>query len=226
MLTVDVHEKALIDLYKTAHVDINVKELEYGDVAISVTSTITIGVERKTINDCTSSIRNKRLPGHQLPGCLSFYQRTYLLLEGRYGIDARGCLTYKYSHKLRPFPYSELAQFLQTWQEVGQVQVQRTTSLEESARWLLELEKWWLKPQHTSTQVVYAPAPKAASLTTKMAAQIKGISDRLAFKVGSYFGSPRAMVEATPQQWAQLLEAPVSGKKVAKIIQELNHETK
>jgi ERCC4-type nuclease len=91
MIFVDRREGSvdLAPLFKTKAI---ITTMEFGDVAFSGNNndeSISIGVERKRINDLISSISTGRLSGHQLPGMIKTYDRSYLIVEGVWKGDRR-----------------------------------------------------------------------------------------------------------------------------------------
>jgi len=84
MIFVDRREGSidLVPYFKTKPI---VTELEFGDVSFSgsyVGESLSIGVERKRVSDLIGSIASGRLSGHQIPGMIRTYYRSYLVVEG------------------------------------------------------------------------------------------------------------------------------------------------
>lgn len=68
--------------------------LTFGDVAFEGRGVggapLLIGVEHKTVSDLVNAITTKRFQGHQLPGMVKTYDRSWLIVEGDWARDEAG----------------------------------------------------------------------------------------------------------------------------------------
>src|SRR5271169_4444109 len=91
----------LLPYFSPYGVQVESTRLDYGDacwVGKGPDGDCMVGVERKTIGDFISSMRGKRLAGHQLPGLMSSYEFTYLIVEGIYRPGETGELEQRQGH--------------------------------------------------------------------------------------------------------------------------------
>mgnify|MGYP001564620098 CR=1 FL=1 len=231
----------MLPLFRPYDVDVQVTRLEFGDICWSgkgSTGPELIGVERKTIHDLVSSIRSKRLSGHQLPGLVRTYDWVYLLVEGGWRCGEKGEVQVwvrggwvVLAVGSRPILYREVDHYLSTLQCVCGVQVERTFDERQTVAWLVSRYKWWTDKewaQHRSHVQVYAPyevndgrhrgsfVRRTPSLAEKVAAQIPGL-DRGALQVAKKFKTVERMVEAGVGEWAAV-ELEQEGKKGRRVV--------
>ncbi len=165
---------------------------------------ITVGVERKNVNDLINSIDTGRLSGHQLEGLLRSYQVCYLVIEGNFrsGDDGnlecyrRGNWQTETRTGGKPRHYGEISNFINTLAIVCNMQIRQTNSPKETAHLVRWLYNWWQKPYHShnahkaiySTQVsgkrkkskgqVVVPMSQQQQVIMRVLAQIPGIEQR------------------------------------------------
>ena len=197
--------------------------LEYGDamwVGKGPKGDVDIGVERKTINDLINSIATGRLGGHQLPGMLEAYYKSYLIVEGGWREHRSGeieVLGKRGWHRLdrgnRKFYYMGLWAFLNTWQVMTGVIVRTTVDMVGTARVIEGLWKWWQKDweKHESIMQLYKKGPPTAvlrigqpSLLRRIAAELPGIGWGRSLAVEKKFGSVEEMIMASEENWREI----------------------
>ena len=96
MLLIDCHEPNEILISLQAHLNVKVLKLKYGDYSFS-----DVVIERKTLSDFFSSIKNNRL-AEQMEFMNRFYTKRYLLIEGFFDFSYVNNIDYLYS-KLTEF---------------------------------------------------------------------------------------------------------------------------
>jgi len=226
----------LLPYFKPYDVEVEVTQLDYGDAAFygnSSDGAVLIGVERKNLRDLITSVRTKRLSGHQLPGLFETYSVVMLVIEGvwecgpngeivepRYG----GWLSLRIGN--RAVMYREVEHYLATLTHKCGVIVQYTTKPTQTVAWLVSHYKWWQKEwkEHQSDDAIYAPegvtnnrhrfTGRAIGPVERVAAQLPGV-DRKAYAFGKWFKSVKDMVDADEKE---LMEVEGIGKIGAKKI--------
>lgn len=192
--------------------------------------TISVGIERKTLSDILTCMRDGRFSGHQLPGLLDNFHRVILLVEGRYRPNPEdGILEESRNNQWFPvrgrFMYRELSAFLVTMEEMCNVRVVRTWDKKETVFQIVTWYKWYQKKweDHTGHLILHkrtigqtdgVPGVKLipASLVRKVASCIDSISDVKSARVEEKFQSVFDMVNADISVWMQLKGI---GKKTA-----------
>jgi ERCC4-type nuclease len=89
MIFVDRREGS-VDLAPLLKTKAIITDMVFGDVAFTGNNNdelISIGIERKRIRDLVNSISTGRLSGHQLPGMVNAYDRSYIVVEGMWRGD-------------------------------------------------------------------------------------------------------------------------------------------
>lgn len=221
-----IGSKELLPLFKPYGIEVELTELEFGDLCWSGNGPdngVLVGVERKTIHDLISSMRSRRLSGHQLPGLLRTYDYVYLLVEGITRCGDKGELLTYYKRGFipvrsgsRPILYREVEHYFETLTHICGVTVVSTANDEQTVLWSVSAYKWWNDKrwdQHHAHKEIYAPPPKQKGgrvfgrskigIVEKVAAQIVGI-DRRAFDVGKKFKTVRDMVNASEKDWEKV----------------------
>lgn len=205
------------DLKKT-NLPIQQDELSGGDLMFLGNgpegAEVTVGVEFKKVPDLLSSLRSKRLQGHQLHE-LQPYDFRILLVEGEWRHNDAGQVTVRSGYKdwspaKGNFSAAELDKALLGLALRGGLHyVKETTTRRETIRWIQSLYrnftdvKW---EDHSSHTGVYRPAMLTKpSKFRNFIMGIPGIGVKTSKAVESYFdGKPRRAVAARADLWQQI----------------------
>jgi len=202
--------------------DVVVQQMEFGDAAFignGPDGPIKVGIELKTIKDLINGMQTKRLAGHQIPGLLETYGRTYLVVEGFYRAGRpSGILEMPYGRRWRgfyagkrPIFWADVEKFLTGLEEVG-VRLRRTRTPHETARVIAQvLQGFWNKDYaaHRSLDVVYTAQPllnrddeATARIRRVLVALKSGVGDGRSKDVARAFGSIYGLVTADVNAWS------------------------
>lgn len=201
-----------------------------------------VGIERKTINDFVSSMRSKRLAGHQLGGLLRTYGVVYIVIEGIWRAGDGGAIeTYRRTGwealyvGRNPVMYREVDHHVATLQHKRGIVFVKTENEKQTVAWIVSRWHWWNDKswsQHKSDEAIYAeynPATNGGRLSftqrtvpdaEKMIAQIPGI-DAMAYSVAKAFKN----AEGTPSM-EKLMEASAEEIAAVKVEQRTKHGTR
>lgn len=211
-------------------------EMEYGDAAIvgnGPEGAVSIGVERKKVPDLLQSIASGRLAGHQIPGMLNEYYKTYLIVEGlwRGNIYDGGLEVWKHGRWMREnhgrkWRAVDIWGFLTTMEQLG-ISIRCTSNMAETCQIIEYLYKWWSKPwdKHKSHMAMHSmPIAEHASLVSKtpslkrmIAKELPKIGSDRSEAVDAYFRSVKEMINAEESEWVKI---PGIGKVTAKMVVE------
>lgn len=207
--------------------------LEFGDVMLSGNgpndTTITVGVELKSISDLLSSISTGRLAGHQIPGLIRSYDHAWLLIFGATRPGPSNCLQIRKgklwkTHYIgkRPTPWSFLEGFLLTAQALSGLRVKTVHDKEQAAKWLMVLDHWLEKPweKHKGLQVfdqsgqpAFIPnSNETEELMARIASQLPAVGWQRGWAAAKHFDSVQDMIGAAPTEWVKV---PGIGKVIA-----------
>jgi ERCC4-type nuclease len=214
--------KLLADL----RLPIAITTLAYGDFAFLGTgdagAPVPIGIERKTIEDFTSSMWSGRLPGHQLPGLLQAYEDIWIVLEGvwRTNFQTGAVEVPKGPKKWRQIEAGSqvlsgkgLEAMMLTLELRGGVRFRHTRSKLETGRFLSSLYRWWTDGEgasghHSHLRLSSTRADKALlhtpSLCRVVAAQLPQVGWGRSGPVSRYFKTTEAMVNAPIDEWLKI----------------------
>lgn len=224
MIVVDVHEPEIIPRkLESPH---EIRSLLFGDYQFlgGVPGGYgMIGVERKTISDLISSIKDGRLAGRQIPGLAQTCQVYFLLVEGIWKENHRGYVSMLQGKNWIDFQMkaNSLRGFLISASCLMGARIIRTQSRLDTSKTLDSLFNWFQKDweDHRSAQVLAAtPEGPAAdlgvglSLVGRMVSQIPGIGYEKALKVSQEFKTPKEMMDAKVTDWQGV---PGIGRKLA-----------
>lgn len=213
--------------------------LEYADVAFQGRGVddlpISIGIERKRMNDMLTSMTTGRLSGHQIPGLIACYDIVYLVVEGLWranptdGImEAPGRNGWRAVQLgTRQFMAKEVWSYLNTLQIMAGIYVWKTGSARATAQWITNLYHWFTnKPidahkSHTAQHVQYAAlSTKQPPLVQRVAAQLPGVGFSKSKAIAARFGSLIEMIMARDTDWQSI---DGIGKKLTnRILEELH----
>ena len=201
-------------------------ELPFGDVSFEGNGPdgkVEIGIERKRIGDLVNSIATGRLSGHQIPGMLQVYYRSYLVVEGvwRESVMNRGG---------RGFSVAGIIAYLSTMEVIAGIIIKKTKDISETADLIQILHNWWGKKwkDHKSHLAIYKPPPIAAwlslgqpSLIRRIASELPHIGLRRSIEVEKRFRSVKELMEAKEEEWTEIEGVGgVTAREIIKAIKE------
>lgn len=232
MIHVDYREgsKRFLDPLRKEGIPCKEVTLEFGDFAFIGRGVkgaeVSIGVEHKKLGDFVDSLKG-RLPGHQLPGLVTDYERPYLILEGEWHTapDGAVCAFIKDTHRKRKVrgapPGIEFEKRLLTLETRGGLRVRHTNTRKDSIRYLIALYRFWTDcdlDKHKSHLAMHAPDLDSAlgipvSPFRRAVAQLPGIGFVYSAAVEKRFGgSFRRMMLAPESEWAEIESKDDKGK--------------
>lgn len=205
--------------------------LDFGDFAFlgrgEKGAEVMIGVEHKKLSDLVQSLES-RLPGHQLPGLVTSYDRAYLIIEGEWTHDKAGKAVsfIKETNRKRKVPglpqgALEFEKRLLCLETRGGVRIRHCNTRRDSLRVLVALYRFWTDKdldQHKSHLAIHAPDMDSAlgipvSAFRRAVAQLPGIGFKTSAAVESRFGgSFRKMMLAPEAEWAEIVTTDDAGK--------------
>lgn len=197
--------------------------LNYADIAFLGRGAddfpISIGIERKRIQDLVTSMTGGRLSGHQLPGLLASYDIRYLIVEGLWRPNPRNGILEKPIARgwapiqlgSRTFMAKEILGFLNTLHICAGICIWRSATPRETAQYVSSLYHWWTDKaldEHKSHRLPYTPyanlSTKRPSLVQRIAAELPGIGIGKAKAVSKKFKSVLQMVIASEKTWKEI----------------------
>lgn len=215
----------LLPLLKARHVPVTLCRMEFGDAAFFGSGPdgcpIPIGIEIKQTSDVLACITDGRFAGHQLPGLVTTYEYSILLIEGSYRSDPRsGTLQIMRRGTWtdarigqRGFMHRELEQWLFTMQFKGGLRVAHTFNRDETVGYLINLYNWWTSKDWAAHRSHLAPnnshQPDAAllvrpTLVRLVAKELPGIGWERAGEVAKYFKTVLDMAVAEEADWMDI----------------------
>lgn len=214
------------DLYaplKQMGLPVVLSRTEFGDVSFEgkglAAHTLDIGIEHKKLGELIQSIRDGRFAGHQLPGMVKMYDRSWLLVEGQWKQDEQGQLVVKRGMfwTRGGMTASEYQKHLLTFQLCGGIYVHSTDTRLATLHWLSTLYRWWTDRSldaHTSHLAVHTPAGFLPISEFRGAvSRFPGIGLRASLAVEEYFdGSLERAVLASVDEWAGIKVIDQKGK--------------
>lgn len=214
--------------------------LDSGDISIVGNgpngTTVSIGVEYKSIEEFVTSEASGRLSGTdgQLVRMFDEYDRVYVLTYGKYRSGPFNRLEFTkgerwktYKIGTREVPYGFLEGAITSITECG-VRHKHVETEQDAAHWLAALERWWSKPynKHKFFRKFNdaGPANLMPSVDPdtlfkmKLARALPGVGWEKAFAIANCFPSGESMVNASVREW---LEVPGIGKVMAETFHRL-----
>lgn len=237
MILVDprIGSNELLSPIRQFGVPVQLCQLEYGDACFDGNGpkgTISVGMERKKLQDMLHSIDDSRYSAHQLPGMAKLYDKSILIVEGAWkpNVDD-GTLMEGFNGKWTPCRYrsqrtlySKLRRYLISISLSGVI-ITYSRNLEQTAYDICEhyhyFQKRW--DQHTSLQEMQKlniPCLNGKpSLVRKWAADIDSIGVKLSQEAEELFKTPIALAESLPSQWTSIkgIGQPTAEKIVQQI---------
>lgn len=221
---------------------VEVARLEFGDVVFAGHgangTTVQVAVEIKRLPDLLNSFASGRFNNHQLPGLTSNYDQVWLVIEGRYRGSFAGVLEWARETPLRDgvtmstwsdagygfrrWMYRELEGRLSTLQIKAGIKVARTSTSDETARFIGALYDWWTSgeyAEHRSHEAsllkAQMPLLRPPTLKERIACQLPHLGASKASMAAGAFESVQQMINAPAEVWMRM---PGIGKKVARDI--------
>ncbi len=218
--------------------------LPYGDACFEGNGPkglITVGIERKTLNDMLNCIEDARYAGHQLPGMMGLYSKSYLCLEGMWapgnGNGFSGMLMQGFrsgaswgplkTQANRTVLYSKLYRYLMSISLAGVI-VSQSHGVWHTAYNVCEMYQYFQKKwhQHTSLMEVQKLAIPVLtgkpSLALRWATNITDVGVIHGMEAERKFKTGREMANATEDEW---MEIPGVGMATAKkVVKEIREE--
>ena len=191
---------------------------------------VTVGIERKRLDDALTCIRSRRWADEQLPKMRDACGVVVLVIEGiwQQGEDGRlevwrrpeGRKGGWYDPASGPRMASELRTFALTQQFKAGVHVVFSSKPTVTCEWIRSCYHWWngaggYDRHHSHGGGVYLPRETIGRLSRvgKMACGIDGIGPTLAVYVQEAFATPYEAVTAGLSRWAQIEAVTKKGKR-------------
>lgn len=215
----------LYNLLRSRSLPIKLGRLTFGDLAFLGNGPdgcpVPIGVEVKSINDVLTCITNGRFAGTQLPGLVATYEVYWLLVEGIWRCDPSSGVLQVLKRRdwvdagfgQRRFMYRDLQTWLLTLQQKAGLRVVTVSNWTEAAHWISTLYNWWTNKEWEEHRAHLAMDSSGGdwmldrallvrpTLCRRVAAQLPGIGAGKSEAVANYFGTTKAMVEASETEW-------------------------
>lgn len=214
--------------------------LEFGDVALTGhgpdSSTISVGIEVKSVDDLLSSISTGRLGGHQIPGLVKSYDHAWLAIFGEVRPGTDNYLEVRKYGKWKhfkigrnPVPYSYLEGFMLTAQMFAPLRVKWCSDIDELATWIAVYDRWLTKPwdKHRGLAVFDRSRENAAPVgadpieaqIAKTAASLPGLDWVRGWSAAKHFESITEMMDADVDDWKSIKGiGPVIAKTVVSTV--------
>jgi ERCC4-type nuclease len=206
----------LFPLMQRRRVPVELVTLPFADFAFATVGPdgepVTIGVERKRINDLTSSIKDGRLAGHQLPGLVEQYSHYWLLIEGYWRVDD-GMIQVPRGRGRWVSLMSALGmeRFLCTLELKAGCRIRQTADPEGTATFLEGLWGWWTQKafdKHRSHLALHKPPDVALfgkpPLVQRVAAELQGVGFEKSAVIGRHFGTVVDLAAAEEGAWTAI----------------------
>jgi ERCC4-type nuclease len=190
---------------------------------------VPIGIEYKTIGDLMSCIMSARFSDVELPGLISLYEHSWLLVEGYWKPDEGGKLVINnHQHPTwgkKIWMYADVVKWLTTIEMKGRIHIARTGSKQESAFWVKALYTWWTSKAWEDHDA-HRQHSKAAlegtwtetGLVERWASCLSGVGPKRAREVSGVFETPLELAEASVASWRAAGLGPKTAEKVHKQI--------
>lgn len=213
--------------------------LEFGDACFEgngPNGKILIGIERKTMGDMLNCIDDARYSGHQIPGMMSMYNQSLLMVEGvwkpdkdtGYLMECVAMLSWRpFRYRQQMTRYSKLFRYLLSVQLSG-VSVIITRDIEQTAYNITECYGYFNKKweDHTSLleiQKLNIPTLRAKPpLVQRWAAALEGVGVKHSAEAKKIFKTGMDLARGSEEDWMQISGV---GPKLSRSIIKQIHET-
>ncbi len=208
--------------------------LDYGDIAFlgrgEKGKQVFVGIEHKKMPDLVQSLTSGRLQGHQLPGMLDMYDRSWLVVEGEWQHTPDGTVhMWKAKGRTKRLkgapPAVELEKQILTLELRGGFRVRHCPTRRDTLRFIFALYRWWTDKdmdEHKSHLAIHAPDIDRRDPNSDFVnsiAMIPGIGlqrakavESVCFDVDKGEGSFRKLHQLTASEWAALQTEDTNGK--------------
>ncbi len=231
---------------KKIGVPCEVGTLNFGDFCIEGNGPrgkMLVGIERKTLGDMLSCIDDARYSGHQRPGMLQMYARSFLIIEGSWKphdsnglmMESRNGQQWFFSQQgKRRVMYSKLYRYLMSVSMSG-VTVTYSNDMFHTAFNICEIFHWFQKKweDHTSLiekhklvmvpegyNIMVAGFREKPPLVQRWGAELSDIGPKLSADAATLFKTPYKLATSSEEDWLRL---PRVGVVMArKIIKEIH----
>lgn len=234
MIEIDsrVGSKELFPKLQSRGIPCKLTTLEFGDVCFNWKGpkgrSISVGIERKTLGDLLTCIRDGRYIAHQLPGMKNTYELVYLLIEGRYRYNWGGWIEVPRGkgwgppHGTSSPPMASMLEHFLTSREVQNgVRVIYADTLDESAclihhKYTYGLVDWEShNSSHAfdeSSDLVVGFRATPPDIAYQVASRLDGIGVKKVGAVTRALPSVEQMVMAKVDEWANIEYKDKHGK--------------
>ena len=195
------------------------------------TKPLRVAVEYKKFDEILDHIvgGGGRFTGHQVGRLVEFYDRRYLLVEGRIRVDRNTGIVQKLrgrdwdniSRGGNWFTSRDLEHWVTTIEEQAQFRVRFTYDEYESARYVVNKWSWYTSKgweDHSALKQFHVPPPPTVnwlqrpSLIRRIAKELWKIGWDKSLAVEQKFGTVREMINANEATWREI---PGIGKEIA-----------
>ena len=218
-------------------------ELPYGDVSFEgkgPKGPVTVGIERKTLNDMLSCIDDSRFSGHQYIGMTKLYSRghAFMCLEGMWcpgngnGYDGILMQGYRSGQSWGPLKtsmggarrilYSKLFRYMISVQRAGVI-ITQSNDLYHTAYNICEMYQYFQKKTHTSMIEIHKPAIPVLSgkpsLARRWADALDDIGVVYGTQAAAMFKTGHALANSDESDWMAIEGiGPATAKKIVREI--------
>lgn len=210
-----VGSKEFYDIFKALHKESEIElcRLNFGDFAFlgnGPDGPITIGIERKAIDDYLDSQHSGRLSGHQVDGLHAAYKVVYLIIEGKWRCNPHINRVELKRHgkwcqrdfTKRIIVPAEIVGYMNTLRIIERLHIIYTGSEWETAAYILALRHWWQGKEYTEHRAhlqLYVPkkAPRNATQLYKFALTLPRVSVDRARTICKHFRTIAELVAAS-----------------------------
>lgn len=218
-------------------------ELPYGDACFEgrgLKGPVSVGIERKTLNDMLNCIDDARYSGHQYIGMGKLYSpgHAFMCLEGMWapgngnGWDGTLMQGYRGGQSWGPLKtslggtrktlYSKLYRYMISVARAGVI-ITQSNDLFHTAYNICELYQYFQKKNHTSMMEIHKPAIPVMNgkptLTRKWADAIESIGVVYGTQATQMFKTPHALANSDESDWMRIEGiGPATAKKIVREI--------
>jgi ERCC4-type nuclease len=214
--------------------------LQFGDACFmgnGPSGPVLVGFERKSIRDLINSVDSGRLQGHQIPGLLSSYNYSYIIIEGLWQPGAKGLLEVWGRNGWRPlqngkrqYSGSLVDNLMNTLTLLAGITVRQTSNQRHTSLLIQHLYGWWQKDWdshrgHLGFSCTPHPVTidlRKPGLVQRVAKEFPGIGWEKSRAAATHF---RSVLEMCLSPWTEWEKIGGIGETTAKrIVEAIQHE--